>query len=252
MAGISRTAAGAPARRMRGGTLVGFMIGLIVGLAVAVVVALFVTRAPVPFVNKAGRASDRIVEPKSAAEAPDPNKPLYSKNRSGIPAETPPPPPPETPEDRASILDRLFGKGAAESAGIPPSKPADTPAVKGDARGGDAKAAPEGKAAEIRASEGRSPDKIADARPADAAKDAAREGTSYLLQAGAFRSQEDADGLKAKLALIGVEARVLTAEVNGQTMYRVRVGPFAQIDDVNKARARLAENGIEASVLRQR
>jgi Tfp pilus assembly protein PilW len=68
MAGISRTAAGAPARRMRGGTLVGFMIGLIVGLAVAVVVALFVTRAPVPFVNKAGRASDRPsgAAPKSA------------------------------------------------------------------------------------------------------------------------------------------------------------------------------------------
>jgi Tfp pilus assembly protein PilW len=51
MAGISRTAAGARARRMRGGTLVGFMIGLIVGLSIAVVVALFVTRAPVPFVN---------------------------------------------------------------------------------------------------------------------------------------------------------------------------------------------------------
>jgi cell division protein FtsN len=165
-----------------------------------------------------------------------------------VPAETPPPPPPETPEDRASILDRLFGKGAAESAGIASPKPAEAPPVKGDARGADAKAAPEPKAAEIRASEGKPAEKIADVRPPDAAKD----GTSYLLQAGAFRSQDDADGMKAKLALLGIEARVLTAEVNGQTMYRVRVGPFAQIDDMNKARARLAENGIEASVLRQR
>ncbi len=40
-------------RRMRGGTLLGFMIGLIFGLSIAVVVAMIVTRAPVPFVNKA-------------------------------------------------------------------------------------------------------------------------------------------------------------------------------------------------------
>ena len=42
-------------RRQRGGTLLGFMLGLVLGLAVAVVVALFITRAPVPFVNKTGR-----------------------------------------------------------------------------------------------------------------------------------------------------------------------------------------------------
>jgi len=58
--------------------------------------------------------------------------------------------------------------------------------------------------------------------------------------------------MKAKLALIGFEAKVLTAEVNGQTMYRVRIGPYAQLDSMNRARARLAENGIEASVVRQR
>ena len=58
--------------------------------------------------------------------------------------------------------------------------------------------------------------------------------------------------MKARLALIGFEARVLDAQVNGQTLYRVRVGPYAQLDSMNRARARLAENGIEASVVRQR
>jgi cell division protein FtsN len=77
------------------------------------------------------------------------------------------------------------------------------------------------------------------------------ERASYLLQAGAFRGQEDADGMKAKLALIGFEARIVSAEVNGVTFYRVRVGPYAQLDDMNRARSRLAENGIEASVVRQ-
>ena len=76
--------------------------------------------------------------------------------------------------------------------------------------------------------------------------------SSYLLQAGAFKGQEDAEGRKAKLALIGFEARIVTAEVNGTTFYRVRVGPYGQIEDMNRARSRLAENGIEASVVRQR
>ena len=83
-----------------------------------------------------------------------------------------------------------------------------------------------------------------DARPDDRA--------SYLLQAGAFRASSDAEAMKAKLALIGFEARILTADVNGQAMYRVRIGPYAQLDAMNRARARLAENGIEASVVRQR
>ena len=78
-------------RRMRGGTLLGFMIGLIFGLSIAVVVAIVVTRAPVPFVNKANRASDKVLEPKSQAEAPDPNAPLYSKSRPGPEPAAPPP-----------------------------------------------------------------------------------------------------------------------------------------------------------------
>lgn len=74
----------------------------------------------------------------------------------------------------------------------------------------------------------------------------------YLLQAGAFRSSSEAENMKVRLALIGFEARVLDARVNGQTLYRVRVGPYAQLDSMNRARARLAESGIEASVVRQR
>ncbi|HMN64371.1 MAG: SPOR domain-containing protein [Burkholderiaceae bacterium] len=184
----------ARSRRMRGGTLLGFMIGLIVGLSIAVVVAIFVTRAPVPFVNKANRAPERAIEPKSQAEAPDPNAPLYSKSRPG--------PEPASPAAPA---------GSPPVAVAPPTAP---PAAAPDAKGDDR--------------------------------------ATYLLQAGAFRSSSEAESMKAKLALIGFEARVLTADVNGQTMYRVRIGPYAQLDAMNRARARLAENGIEASVVRQR
>lgn len=192
-------------RRMRGGTLLGFLVGLIAGLSIAVVVAMIVTRAPVPFVDKSRRTVEPALEPKSLSEAPDPNVPLHAKARPAAGATASP--------------------AAAASSGSPavaPSAPivasAPSSAVPGSSSGA-----------------------------ADAQGDA-----SYLLQAGAFRSSSEAESMKARLALIGFEARVLDAQVNGQTLYRVRVGPYAQLDSMNRARARLAENGIEASVVRQR
>lgn len=184
--------------RSKGGTVLGFMLGLIVGLTIAVVVALVVTRAPVPFVNRAARmAEQRIVPPKSPAEAPDPNASLTARNR----AATLPPPVASAPPTAAAPA-------------VPPQMTA--PGAPMPANGG------------------------ADAR------------ASYLLQAGAFRSQAEADGMRAKLALIGYEARVVTADVSGQPLYRVRVGPYAGLDEMNRVRAKLAESGIEASIVRQR
>ena len=74
----------------------------------------------------------------------------------------------------------------------------------------------------------------------------------YLLQAGAYRSPNEAESMKARLALMGFETQVVTADVNGSTLHRVRVGPYSGLDAMNRARARLAENGVEATVLRQR
>lgn len=214
-----------PARRAaRGGALLGFVLGLLAGLSIAVVVAMFIARSPVPFVNKTGRLAERLAEPGSPAETPDPNAPLYAKNRPSVALEPAPP----APAERLSILERLFGRSSGEAE--QPRPPPDPPAVKGASRAADAPSA----------------DSRADAKTGDAA-----DRSSYLLQAGAFRSQQDADGMRAKLALLGFEGRVIPAEVNGQTIYRVRVGPYAQLDDMNRVRARLAENGIEASVVRQ-
>ena len=92
----------------------------------------------------------------------------------------------------------------------------------------------------------------APAAPKAAATETPADKTTYLLQAGAFKGQEDAEAMKVKLALVGFEARIVMAEVNGVTFYRVRVGPYGQLDDLNRARTRLAENGVEASVVRQK
>lgn len=70
-------------------------------------------------------------------------------------------------------------------------------------------------------------------------------GEPMFLQAGAFQKPTDADNLKAKLALMGVEASVQEAEVADKgKMFRVRVGPFATAEEMNRARTQLSQDGV--------
>jgi len=74
---------------------------------------------------------------------------------------------------------------------------------------------------------------------------------SYFLQAGSFPNPADADSLKAKLALMGMEANVEPANVAGKgTWYRVRLGPYTRVDDINRIRQQLTQNGIEVSLVK--
>ena len=77
-------------------------------------------------------------------------------------------------------------------------------------------------------------------------------GEGYVLQAGAFRTVEDAEAMRGRLALLGFEARVIGSEVNGLAVQRVRIGPFSRMEDMNRARTKLTESGVEVSVVRVR
>src|SRR5512139_3101757 len=80
-------------KQQRGGTLLGLIIGVVVGLAVALLVALYVTKTPVPFLNK---GQNRTPEQDAAEEKRnkdwDPNAPLYNKNKPPAPATATPKP----------------------------------------------------------------------------------------------------------------------------------------------------------------
>jgi cell division protein FtsN len=175
-------------RRQRGGTVLGFAVGLVLGLGIAVAVALYITNAPVPFVNKVKPASENV-NPAAGGQLPDPNKPLQ----------------------------------------ITPRGP-DTTAVPTLDAATDPKAAPP------------PPEKGVAAIP-DA-------GTRYLLQAGAFKSADDADAMRARLALLGFDAKILPRDQDGQTLYRVRLGPYGNIEDVNRMRKTMAENGIDVQLIK--
>jgi cell division protein FtsN len=74
---------------------------------------------------------------------------------------------------------------------------------------------------------------------------------TYFLQVGAFQTEQEADNMKAKLALQGMEAIVQTAEIPEKgTWHRVRVGPFSEVSQINRARAQLLENGFTADLIK--
>ncbi|MGR8981223.1 MAG: SPOR domain-containing protein [Gammaproteobacteria bacterium] len=72
--------------------------------------------------------------------------------------------------------------------------------------------------------------------------------TNYILQAGSFREFKEADRMRAKLALMGIESRIEKAKVGSATWYRIKLGPFTRMSSVSIIRTRLRKNGIDAVV----
>jgi len=77
-----------------------------------------------------------------------------------------------------------------------------------------------------------------------------QDSESYLLQVGSFRENGDAEQMKARLALLGMSARIQTVEVNNATWHRVRVGPVSGARQADEMRRQLANNGIDTLVLK--
>jgi cell division protein FtsN len=86
---------------------------------------------------------------------------------------------------------------------------------------------------------------VADAPAADRG-----DGARYILQAGAFSASGDAEALKARIALLGLSARVESAEINGTTMYRVRMGPYGTASDLAEAKQKLGNGGLPALAIK--
>ncbi len=219
-----------------GGTFLGIVIGVVIGLAGALAVAIYVAKVPVPFMNK-----NQTRKPEQdAAEAQknknwDPNAPLYGKH----------------PVRPASAASEAVGPASAPAAAASGkgSRPADVapaavpaaPPVKPEARAASA-TDPLGDLARSRAAPASAPL----AAPAAATADP----FVYFVQAGAFRTPEDAEAQRAKLGLLGVEARITEREQSGRTVFRVRVGPFDTKDAADRAKERLDGGGFEATLVR--
>jgi cell division protein FtsN len=176
-------------RKPVGGTLLGIFIGLVLGLAIATAAAIYVTNAPVPFVNKTQQqrattpqADQKLAEAAKAGAAEKPKFDFYKI----------------LPGQEEPVTDRDLKSAAAKQA-EKPGAPRDM----------------------------------------------------YFVQAGAFQNPADADNLKARLALMGLQASVEPANLPDKgTWYRVRLGPYTQLDEINRVRQTLAQNAIDASLVK--
>jgi cell division protein FtsN len=203
----------------RGNVLVGIIIGVVLGLAAALAVAVYVTKVPIPFLNK---GQSRTPE-QDAAETRknrdwDPNAPLYGKNpaRPLAPAPTAVAPGPTTP-GMTIPAPAVQGRPAASADATTKGKPSR------DALGD-----------------------LASARSAAAPTDP----FIYFVQAGAFRTAEDAEAQRAKLSLMGIESKVSEREQSGRDVFRVRVGPFERKEEADRQKEKLEASGVETALVR--
>jgi len=199
--------------KQHGGTFLGIILGVIVGLAVALGVAIYVAKVPIPFVNKnSSRTSDQDAAEAEKNKGWDPNSPLRSHG-----VLTP------APGQLAPVPAPVEVPNAVASAAAPARPPSHDPL-------GDF----------VATRTGAQP-------PAPAA------GTDpfvYFVQAGAFRTADDAEAQRARLALLGVQASVSEREQAGRTIYRVRVGPFQNKDAADRVKERLDGERYEAALVR--
>lgn len=75
-------------------------------------------------------------------------------------------------------------------------------------------------------------------------------GTTYFLQVAAYRSVDEADQMRARLAILGFEASVSQIKRDNTVFHRVRLGPFSDFEVLNRNKVSLAENGLESTVVR--
>ena len=197
-------------KKQLGGTILGFILGVIVGLGAALAVAVYVTKVPVPFLNKgAARGADQDAAEAQKNKDWDPNSPLRGKAAAKPPAPV------------------------ASAAGADSSTPAAQPVAAAEPKGAAASApkAAASKPEKVETGKPASADPLGDLAKAKAAESGSADPYDYFVQAGAFRTQADADAQRSKLAMMGWEARVSEREQNGRPVFRVRVGPVAKRDD---------------------
>lgn len=170
--------------------LTGIVIGMVIGFAVSAAAALFITQAPIPFVEKVQHMAKPVDA--SALDGIDPNAKLYAKDTQGTPV--------NEPQSAVKTVEAPTENRQAEEA---PTEDA-TQHVPG----------------------------------------------SYTIQAGAFRSQKDAERIRTDLAFIALESDVVKSTDAGVTLYRVILGPFDTAKEANELQQRLTNNGFAAMVVK--
>jgi cell division protein FtsN len=205
--------------------LLGMIIGLLLGVVISLAVALWLNRLSNPFVEKA-----RPVEPVAKFAPAQPQPPAEAAKAAAEAAKGKLPPekaaadkPAKAAADRPRFEFYQILPGEKEvTEKEAKSPPAPRPPSLAGAKTGSSPVAP---------------------KP--------HSGETYWLQAGAFAEEREADNLKARIALTGLEASVRAVSIPEKgTLYRVRLGPYQSLDDANRIKTALSQNGVGAAIIR--
>lgn len=196
----------------RGGTLIGIFIGLLIGVIFALGVAWYINRTPIPFLG-----SGKISADKSGESVLQPGQNQTPQNVPGSGPVALPGKPGDKAAEKATDK-QTSDKPRFDFYKILPEGDQGTPAP---------------------------PNQAASSNNASANQD------KLYLQLGSFQNPADADNLKAKLALMGLEASVQQVNIADKgLLHRVRVGPYATAEEMGSVRSQLAQNGIQATVVK--
>jgi cell division protein FtsN len=224
--------------QQRGGTLVGFILGLVVGLAVALGVAIYVTKMPIPFMTKGqSRSVDSDAVEAEKNKDWDPNAPLYGKKgaKSGDKADESKA---DAKPDAAAKVDPKSADPLGDLAKVKAAEPKPEPKPKAEPKPAEPKAAETKPVEAPKAVEPK-----ADAKPASA------DPFIYFVQAGAYRTTEEAEAQRAKAGMLGLETKISERDQGGRTVYRVRVGPLDKAE-AERVRAKLDAAHIDSAMVR--
>lgn len=273
--------------RQRGIGFFGFLIGLVVGIAVALAVAVYITKVPTPFTDKSGvKTQEEQAAEQERAKNWNPNAALSGgtvepPNQTG---QTTQPPIPLTPEEQAAADAQAAEQAKAADAAQANADAQTTPALPGwqgtvdnttssdvaadrekmleqariEAQAkleADARKKEQARAlAEAQANASNDPiDSLLQAQgqaPAQAAAPQAASGFIYFVQVGAFRESSGAERQKARVSMLGMQARVNRRKRAGRNVYQVRLGPYSNKSQADAARRQLQGSGIETALVR--
>lgn len=200
-----------------GHLILGIFLGLFIGLLIAIGVSFYMNNVPIPFVDKLPqRTADQDVQEAQRNQNWNPNAPL-----SG----TSPPLPNQDSHVQTASENQLPKSDPIAILNQDATASTKAPALASTLSSASSSSAPTPSVSKA-------------------------EITGLFIQAGAFWRIEDAEQQRAKLAMLGLSARIFEREQNAQTLYRVRLGPFESRDDTTPTLDRLQAAGVEANLVR--
>ena len=215
--------------------LAGILLGLLVGAALAAGLAWLVLKSPSPFLSKDQATS----KPHDAA-------------KSAVPAVVLKPVPPVAVEKAPANNNTAAASGVMGADGKPRFEFYKVLTDKPDIGKPVAEHKAPHKAGEKPLVKETKPvvTQTIPTKPVTGDKVAPADKHIYYLQAGAFAKAEEAERLKAKLTLLGMEVSVQEATTADGVRHRVRLGPYQGADEMNKTRTALKQNNVDAFPIR--